>query len=77
MNQLECRVCGYKFNAIVERHYVARDNIKSDAAVAFSGEYEVKHYDAFDCPLCGSQIITQERKRDYISDEDDEVETDE
>lgn len=26
---LECKVCGCKFNAIVEKHYVARDNGKT------------------------------------------------
>lgn len=26
---LECKVCGTKFNAIVEKHYVARDNGKT------------------------------------------------
>lgn len=25
---LECKVCGTKFNAIIERHYIARDNGK-------------------------------------------------
>lgn len=33
-------------------------------------------YDAFDCPMCGCQVIAKERKRDYISfvkeDKDDE-----
>ena len=23
-------------------------------------------YDAFDCPMCGCQVIAKERKRDYI-----------
>lgn len=59
---LECKVCGTKFNAIIERHYLARDNGKTG--------------DAFDCPMCGCQVIAKERKRDYISfvkeDEDDE-----
>ena len=26
---LECKVCGTKFNAIIERHYLARDNGKT------------------------------------------------
>ena len=26
---LECKICGTKFNAIVERHYLARDNGKT------------------------------------------------
>lgn len=32
---LECKVCGTKFNAIIERHYLARDNGKTGLAVAF------------------------------------------
>lgn len=27
---LECKICGTKFNAIVERHYIARDNGRLD-----------------------------------------------
>lgn len=26
---------------------------------------EEKIYDAYDCPMCGSQIIVQERKRNF------------
>lgn len=37
---LECKVCGTKFNAIVEKHYVARDNGKTGFAVAL-GSNEV------------------------------------
>lgn len=61
---LECKICGTKFNAFIERHYLARDNGKTGLAVAF------------DCPMCGCLVIAKERKRDYISfvkeDEDDE-----
>lgn len=32
---LECKICGTKFNAIIERHYIARDNGKTGLAVAF------------------------------------------
>lgn len=32
---LKCKVCGTKFNAIIERHYLARDNGKTGLAVAF------------------------------------------
>lgn len=63
---LECKVCGCKFNAIIERHYIARDNGKSGLATAFGSNPEEKLYDAFDCPSCGSQVVTQERKRSYI-----------
>ena len=84
---LECKICGTKFNAVIERHYLARDNGKTGLAVAFGSTAIAKNeksnekqeeylYDAFDCPMCGCQVIAKERKRDYISfvkeDEDDE-----
>ncbi len=63
---LECKVCGCKFNAIVEKHYVARDNGKTGLAVAFGSTNEENLYDAFDCPMCGCQVIAKERKRDFV-----------
>lgn len=72
---LECKVCGTKFNAIVEKHYIARDNSKTGLAVAFGSNSEESLYDAFDCPMCGCQVIAKERKRSYIPytpDEEDE-----
>lgn len=63
---LECKVCGTKFNAIIERHYIARDNGKTGLAVAFGSTAEESLYDTFDCPMCGCQVIAKERKRDYI-----------
>ena len=61
---LKCKICGTEFPAIKERHYIARDNNKTGAVVVFSKDEE-KIYDAYDCPLCGSQIIAQERKRGF------------
>lgn len=72
---LECKVCGTKFNAIVEKHYIARDNGKTGLAIAFGSNSEESLYDAFDCPMCGCQVIAKERKRSYIPytpDEEDE-----
>ena len=46
---LECKICGCKFNAVEERHYISRDNGKSGLAVAFGSEPEEKLYDTFDC----------------------------
>ena len=63
---LECKVCGTKFNAIVEKHYVVRDNGKTGFAAALGSNAEERLYDAFDCPACGCQIIAKERKRSYI-----------
>ena len=59
---LKCKICGTEFPAIEERHYIARDNSCTGAVVVFSKDEE-KIYDAYDCPMCGSQIIAQERKR--------------
>ena len=62
---LECKVCGCKFNAIIEKHYIARDNGKTGLAVAFGSTNEENLYDAFDCPMCGCQVVAKERKRNY------------
>lgn len=59
---LKCEICGTEFPAIEERHYIARDNSRTGAVVAISKDEE-KIYDSYDCPMCGSQIIAQERKR--------------
>lgn len=64
---LECKVCGTKFNAIIERHYIARDNGKTGLAVAFGSTAEENLYDSFDCPMCGCQVIAKERKRKFIT----------
>lgn len=66
MSQLECKACGFKFNAVEDRHYVARDNGKTGLTVAFGSTSEESLYDAFDCPMCGCQVIAKERKRNYI-----------
>lgn len=78
---LECKICGTKFNAIVERHYVARDYGKTGFAVALGSNDEEHLYDAFDCPACGCQVIAKERKYSYIpytlNDEDENNEENE
>ena len=65
---LKCKVCGTEFPAVKERHYVARDNGKTGLSSAFGSNDEEKIYDSFDCPMCGSQIIAQERKRNFEPD---------
>lgn len=69
---LECKVCGCKFNAVIERHYIVRDNGKTGLTAAFSSIDEDGLYDAFDCPACGCQIIAKERKRNYTPTEENE-----
>lgn len=61
-----CKTCGYEFSPKITAHYIARDNGKVGLGVAFGSNNEEKIYDAFDCPICGCQIITQERKRRFI-----------
>ena len=75
---LKCKICGTEFPAIEERHYIARDNSRAGAVVVISKDEE-KIYDAYDCPMCGSQVIAQERKRiieqECIYNFDDDTET--
>lgn len=59
----------------LKKHYIARDNGKTGLAVAFGSTNEEGLYDAFDCPMCGCQVIAKERKRDfvpYVETEDEE-----
>lgn len=80
---LKCKICGTEFQAIEERHYIVRDNGRTGAVAVISKDEE-KIYDAYDCPMCGCQIIAQERKRnfepanicDFSDDEDTESEED-
>lgn len=61
MKKLKCKVCEYMFDAIRSNHYISRDEGKRGY---MDGE-ENKIYDTFDCPICGCQIVIQERKRVY------------
>lgn len=63
---LRCKVCGCEFDTTVENHYISRDNGKTGLAAGFGVIEEECLYDSFDCPKCGCQIVTQERKRVYI-----------
>lgn len=52
---LKCTVCDHEFQPHADKRYTAQDkrNIFIDGTL----------YDAFDCPVCGCQIIANERKR--------------
>ena len=73
---LKCKICGTEFPAIKERHYIARDNSHTGAVAVISKDEE-KIYDSYDCPMCGSQIIAQERKRNFESYSIDDFSDDE
>ena len=53
---LKCKICGTEFPALEKRHYIARDNGKTGSFATFLKD-ETKIYDAYDCPMCGSQVI--------------------
>lgn len=59
---ITCKVCGRDFALMAEEHYVARDVGKKGLLPTLSGEVESVEYDAFDCPHCGCQVVTQPRK---------------
>ena len=62
---LKCKICGTEFPAIKERHYIASDNGKTGLSSAFGSNDEEKIYESFDCPMCGCQVVAQDRKRTY------------
>lgn len=68
---IKCEVCGCTIVPKIENHYVARDPEKTGVAETLCHN-EGKCYDAFDCPACGCQIITQERKRVAFLDEEED-----
>lgn len=61
---LKCKICGTEFPAIKERHYIATNNVSTLVLSPLLEKEERKIYDCFDCPMCGCQVIAQERKRE-------------
>lgn len=62
---LVCKICESTFIPIIDKHYVAKDNGESGLSTVFKS-VEGNLYDSFDCPVCGCQMIAQERKRRYV-----------
>ena len=61
---LKCKICGTEFPTVKERHYVAREtDVVGGLSQSLNGKEEKKIYDCFDCPMCGCQVIAQERKK--------------
>ena len=63
LNKIECKVCGHRFIPRKENKYVVKDRmVTGGVQSALSGQYsEAKQYDAFDCEVCGCQMIVKER----------------
>lgn len=72
LKKIECKVCGNKFVPRNENRYVVKDRMATGGInSAFSGQYsEPKQYDAFDCAVCGCQLIVKERLKqiDEVTD---------
>lgn len=64
---MKCKVCGKEFIPTKENHYLTRDKevVRTGFAALSSSQEESTLYDTFDCPICGSQYVAQERKRWY------------
>ncbi len=62
---LKCKICGTEFPPVKDKHYVARENeVVGGLNQLSNGKEERKVYDCFDCPMCGCQVVAQERKRE-------------
>ena len=65
LRKVECKVCGNKFIPKKENKYVVKDRLLSGGVQgALSGNAEPKQYDAFDCNVCGCQIVAKERLKE-------------
>ena len=62
---LKCKICGTEFLPNKDKHYISRDGGKTGFAASLGSNDEEGLYDSFDCPICGCQIVAQERKREY------------
>lgn len=60
---LKCKICGHEFSPVIDNHYISRDKEVLGGMVAAISKSEPCKYDTFDCPVCGCQVIAQERKR--------------
>lgn len=60
---LKCKICGTEFPAIKERHYIATNDVSTLVLSPLLEKEERKLYNCFDCPMGGSQVVAQERKR--------------
>lgn len=61
---LKCKICGTEFPAIKEHRYTGTGSVSTLALSPLLEKEGRKVYDCFDCPMCGCQVIAQERKRE-------------
>lgn len=65
LKKLECKVCGHKFVPKKENKYLVEDRIITGGIqAAMNGQYaNPKRYDAFDCDVCGCQLVVKGRMK--------------
>lgn len=64
-----CKVCGRDFPLLAEEHYIAQDPQKIGAIASIVNTDRAFEFDAFDCPHCGCQNVTQNRKPVYLGND--------
>lgn len=74
---LTCKICGRDFVIMAEEHYIAQDPKAVGAVACLVSTDVMREFDAFDCPHCGCQNITQERKPVFDGLEAEEEEEEE
>ena len=59
----ECKVCGSSIVPNKNNRYTVKDRLCTGGiSNAITGSYtEPEEYDAFDCPICGCQLVAQKR----------------
>jgi len=70
---MKCSICSHEFQPEKKQHYVSRDLTRTGMVTVIAATDEPALYDSFDCPVCGCQVIAQNRKRVYIPVSDEEL----
>ena len=69
-HDLKCPVCGYEFAALADNRYTVdgthnygRFNYLRDTTIVSGNAIVDGKHDAFDCPMCGCQMVVHPRLR--------------
>lgn len=73
-HDLKCPVCGYEFAALADNRYTVdgahnygRFNYLRDTTIVSGNAIVDGKHDAFDCPMCGCQMVVHPRLRTVSS----------
>lgn len=65
--KIKCKICESEFIPTIDEHYISRDIAETGISTIIR-KLENTIYDTFDCPICGCQVVVQERKRSVADD---------